>query len=189
MVMMGLVMGLGAVLAVIGQAAFSLALGGTFMVIYGAYLDQSTRLLPLALLVGSVGGVLIGLITEWLDASGKIEKRSESSDLGGTMRLGAYPCILGENTRAMDEYGCREISERHRHRFELNPEYKDTLEEKGLLIWGTSPDGRLVEMVEHPDHPWFVGCQFHPEFKSKPMKPHPLFRDFISAALNKKLNG
>ena len=110
-------------------------------------------------------------------------------DKGGTMRLGAYPCILEEGTRAFDEYGCSQISERHRHRFEFNPEYKETLEEKGLLISGTSPDGRLVEMVEHPDHPWFVGCQFHPEFKSRPWQPHPLFAGFIAASLVNRGNG
>jgi CTP synthase len=109
-------------------------------------------------------------------------------DKGGTMRLGAYPCNLEEGTRAFDEYGCLEISERHRHRYEFNPEYKETLEEKGLMISGTSPDGHLVEMVEHPDHPWFVGCQFHPEFKSRPWRPHPLFAGFISASLVGKGN-
>ncbi len=110
-------------------------------------------------------------------------------DKGGTMRLGAYPCILEEGPRAFDEYGCSQISERHRHRFEFNPEYKETLEEKGLLISGTSPDGRLVEMVEHPDHPWFVGCQVHPEFKSRPGQPHPLFAGFIAASLVNRGNG
>jgi len=107
-------------------------------------------------------------------------------DKGGTMRLGAYPCILEEGTRAFDEYGCSQISERHRHRYEFNPEYKETLEVKGLLISGNSPDGRLVEMMEHPDHPWFVGCQFHPEFKSRPWQPHPLFAGFIAASLSYK---
>jgi len=112
-----------------------------------------------------------------------LPEQREIVDKGGTMRLGAYPCVLEEGTRAFDEYGCLEISERHRHRYEFNPAYKKTLEEKGLRISGTSPDGHLVEMVEHPDHPWFVGCQFHPEFKSRPWQPHPLFAGFIAASL------
>jgi len=112
-----------------------------------------------------------------------LPEQREIVDKGGTMRLGAYPCILEEGTRAFDEYGCVEISERHRHRFEFNPAYKEKLEEKGLRISGTSPDGRLVEMVEDPGHPWFVGCQFHPEFKSRPWQPHPLFAGFIAASL------
>ena len=99
------------------------------------------------------------------------------------MRLGAYPCRLGETTAARAAYGIEDISERHRHRYEFNPEYQEQLEDKGLIISGTSPDGRLVEMVELPDHPWFVGCQFHPEFKSRPWKPHPLFAGFITASL------
>ncbi|UCF88469.1 MAG: CTP synthase [bacterium] len=110
-------------------------------------------------------------------------------DKGGTMRLGAYPCVLEEGTRAFGVYGSREISERHRHRYEFNPEYKGLLEEKGLIISGTSPDGRLVEMVEHGDHPWFVGCQFHPEFKSRPWEPHPLFAGFIAASLANRNKG
>jgi CTP synthase len=110
----------------------------------------------------------------------------EIVEKGGTMRLGAYPCVLKEDTRAFSEYGCSEISERHRHRYEFNPEYTKILEESGLEISGTSPDGRLVEMVEHPDHPWFVGCQFHPEFKSRPWDPHPLFAGFIAASLADK---
>ena len=110
-------------------------------------------------------------------------------DMGGTMRLGAYPCVLEDSTCAYDEYGCPEISERHRHRYEFNPVYREKLEESGLMISGTSPDGRLVEMIEHPDHPWFVGCQFHPEFKSRPWKPHPLFAGFIAASLAGRENG
>jgi len=108
------------------------------------------------------------------------------TDMGGTMRLGAYPCVLEDGTEARRLYGASEISERHRHRYEFNPEYKDTLVEKGLKISGTSPDGRLVEMIEHPDHPWFVGCQFHPEFKSRPWEPHPLFAGFIAASLERR---
>ncbi len=104
-------------------------------------------------------------------------------DLGGTMRLGAYPCRLLENSKAFAAYGTKEISERHRHRYEFNNGYRDMVQEKGMLLSGLAPDGSLVEMVELPDHPWFVGCQFHPEFKSRPMDPHPLFRDFIKASL------
>jgi CTP synthase len=109
---------------------------------------------------------------------------------GGTMRLGAYPCRLLENTHSFAAYGTKEISERHRHRYEVSNAFRDKLQEKGLILSGLSPDGSLVEMVELPDHPWFVGCQFHPEFKSRPMDPHPLFRDFIKASLeNKKKKG
>ncbi len=132
---------------------------------------------------------VIYLITEWFDhRTGKIQKRDEESDLGGTLRLGAYPCILTEGTKAYNAYQQKEISERHRHRFEFNNSYRQQLEEKGLVISGTSPDENLVEIVELKEHPWFVGCQFHPEFKSKPMQPHPLFRDFIAASLKKKNN-
>jgi CTP synthase len=101
---------------------------------------------------------------------------------GGTMRLGAYPCVLGEGTRAREIYGAAEISERHRHRFEVNNHYRDTLIEHGLTISGTSPDGSLVEMIEISEHPWFVAGQFHPELKSRPTRPHPLFASFIEAA-------
>ncbi|GAB6064163.1 CTP synthase [Deferrisoma palaeochoriense] len=110
------------------------------------------------------------------DQRGVVEK-------GGTMRLGAYPCRLQEGTKAHAAYGTKEISERHRHRYEVNNAYRDTLQEHGMVLSGLSPDGRLVEMVEVPDHPWFVGCQFHPEFKSRPTDPHPLFRAFVRAAL------
>ncbi len=130
---------------------------------------------------------VIYLITEWFDhRAGEVQKRDEESDLGGTLRLGAYPCILKKESRAYAAYQTAEISERHRHRFEFNNDYRQRLEEKGLIISGVSPDNTLVEIVELGDHPWFVGCQFHPEFKSKPMQPHPLFRDFIAAALQKK---
>ncbi len=133
---------------------------------------------------------VIYLIKEWFDyRSNQIQTRDETSDMGGTLRLGAYPCVLKKDTNSHAAYREDEIFERHRHRFEFNNEYRDVLTKNGLTISGTSPDNNLVEMVELADHPWFVGCQFHPEFKSKPMKPHPLFRDFISAALNKKLNG
>ena len=102
---------------------------------------------------------------------------------GGTMRLGKYPCVLAEGTKAREAYGQREIWERHRHRYECSNVFRPELEAVGLRVAGTSPDGRLVEMVEIPDHPWFVGCQFHPEFKSRPDRPHPLFRGFVAAAL------
>jgi CTP synthase len=104
------------------------------------------------------------------------------------MRLGAYPCILKKDTFAFSAYGKEEVSERHRHRFEFNNAYKKKLIESGLVISGTSPDGELVEITELGDHPWFLGCQFHPEFKSRPMCPHPLFRDFIRASLEYKRN-
>ncbi len=130
---------------------------------------------------------VIYLMTEWYDErSKKIEKRDTLSDKGGTMRLGAYPCDLVEGTLAMAAYGEKSISERHRHRYEFNNEYRKTLEEAGLLISGTSPDQTLVEIVELKDHPWFLACQFHPEFKSRPGNPHPLFRDFIKASLKNK---
>ena len=108
---------------------------------------------------------------------------------GATMRLGAYPCVLEEGTRAFEAYGVREISERHRHRFEFNPEYRDRLSRAGLVCSGISPDGQLVEVVELPDHPWFVACQFHPEFKSTPFQPHPLFVAFVGAAVKRAASG
>jgi len=130
---------------------------------------------------------IIYLIKEWFDyRTGKMQVRDETSEMGGTLRLGAYPCKLREETLARAAYGMEEISERHRHRYEFNNDYRQRLEEKGLVISGTSPDNNLVEIVELKDHPWFLGCQFHPEFKSKPMRPHPLFRDFIAAAIKHK---
>ncbi len=133
---------------------------------------------------------VIYLIKEWFDyRTNQIQTRDEESDLGGTLRLGAYPCVLKEDTNAHRAYALDEISERHRHRFEFNNDYRQRLEENGMIVSGTSPDNNLVEIVEIKDHPWFFGCQFHPEFKSKPMKPHPLFRDFISAALKHKQQG
>ncbi len=133
---------------------------------------------------------VIYLIKEWFDyRTNEMQIRDEESDLGGTLRLGAYPCVLKEDTNAFRAYAQDEISERHRHRFEFNNDYRQQLEDHGLVISGTSPDNNLVEIVEIKDHPWFLGCQFHPEFKSKPMKPHPLFRDFISAALAHKQQG
>ena len=130
---------------------------------------------------------VIYLMTEWYDErTKKIEKRDSTSDKGGTMRLGAYPCDLMEETFALKAYGETSISERHRHRWEFNNVYREELEEAGLVISGTSPDGSLVEIVEIKDHPWFLACQFHPEFKSRPGNPHPLFRDFIKASLKNK---
>jgi len=128
---------------------------------------------------------VIYVMKEWYEEQTRqVEKRDEDSDKGGTMRLGAYPCKLVPDTFAMKAYKQEEISERHRHRFEFNNEYKERLvEEGGLIISGTSPDHELVEIVELNDHPWYLGCQFHPEFKSKPGNPHPLFRDFIKASL------
>jgi CTP synthase len=105
------------------------------------------------------------------------------TDKGATMRLGAYPCVLKSGTRAAETYGVTEISERHRHRWEINNNYRDTIERHGMVLSGLSPDGRLVEMIELPQHPYFVGCQFHPEFKSRPSAPHPLFARFIGAAV------
>jgi len=130
---------------------------------------------------------VIYLMKEWFDErTGTKQIRDERSDKGGTMRLGAYPCHIAKGTFAYKAYGISNISERHRHRYEFNNEYKTLLEEKGLIISGTSPTGDLVEMIEVKDHPWFLGCQFHPEFKSRPMDPHPLFRDFIKASLDYK---
>ncbi|NOX35337.1 MAG: CTP synthase [Deltaproteobacteria bacterium] len=128
---------------------------------------------------------VIYLMKEWYDEqTHKIEKRDKDSDKGGTMRLGAYPCKLVPDTFAMKAYKQEEISERHRHRFEFNNEYKEKLvEDAGLIISGTSPDHELVEIIELKDHPWYLGCQFHPEFKSKPGNPHPLFREFIKASM------
>jgi CTP synthase len=110
-------------------------------------------------------------------------------DLGGTMRLGAYAARLRPGSRAAEAYGTLEISERHRHRWEVNNAYRDVLAENGLRLSGQSPDGGLVEMIELPDHPWFVGCQFHPELKSRPTRPHPLFAAFIGASLAHKTGG
>jgi CTP synthase len=109
------------------------------------------------------------------------------TDKGATMRLGSYPCLLKPGTRAAEAYGATEISERHRHRWEINNNYRDALEKHGMVISGLSPDGRLVEMIELPQHPYFVGCQFHPEFKSRPRLPHPLFARFIKAAVERQM--
>ena len=125
---------------------------------------------------------IVGLITEWMSKDG-LQKREQGGDLGGTMRLGAYPAKLAGNSVVSSIYGATDISERHRHRYEVNTRYKDVLEKGGLVFSGMSPDGTLPEIVERPDHPWFVGVQFHPELKSKPFDPHPLFASFIEAAV------
>ena len=125
---------------------------------------------------------VIALITEWQSESGETETRDENSDLGGTMRLGAQPCTLTKGSNANKIYGSEQINERHRHRYEFNNTYLNELEDKGLVFSGRSVDGNLVEVVEIADHPWFVACQFHPEFTSTPRKGHPLFTDFIKAA-------
>ncbi|WP_304526299.1 CTP synthase [Halomonas sp. I5-271120] len=129
---------------------------------------------------------VVGLITEWLNAEGKIELRDAASDLGGTMRLGGQVCHLKPGSKAREAYGSDEIVERHRHRFEVNNQFIGELEKAGLVISGKSVDESLVEMVELPDHPWFVACQFHPEFTSTPRDGHPLFSGFIQAALEQK---
>jgi CTP synthase len=125
---------------------------------------------------------IIGLITEWMSEEG-LQKRAQGGDLGGTMRLGAYEAILDGNSVVRTIYGAASISERHRHRYEVNVHYKEKLEQGGLVFSGMSPDGELPEIVERPDHPWFIGVQFHPELKSKPFDPHPLFASFIGAAV------
>jgi CTP synthase len=127
---------------------------------------------------------VIYLMTEWFDERTRtVQRRDANSEKGATMRLGAYPCRLTAGSLAHRAYGSDDIAERHRHRYEFNNAYRPRLEEKGLVFCGTSPSGDLVEIVELRDHPWFLGCQFHPEFKSRPMAAHPLFRDFIGAAL------
>ena len=126
---------------------------------------------------------MIALISEWKTASGAIEFRDKESNLGGTMRLGGQKCILNEGSTTYECYGAKEIVERHRHRYEFNNDYIDSLTNAGLNLVGKSEDGMLVEVIEAPDHPWFVGCQFHPEFTSTPREGHPLFTGFINAAI------
>ncbi|MFN3835714.1 MAG: CTP synthase [Glycocaulis sp.] len=125
---------------------------------------------------------LVGLMTEWAKGN-ELERRSKAGDLGGTMRLGAYPATLVPGTKVHAIYGGDTISERHRHRYEVNIGYREQLETAGLIFSGLSPDGLLPEIVEHADHPWFIGVQFHPELKSRPFAPHPLFASFIAAAM------
>ncbi|GKW50567.1 CTP synthase [Halomonas sp. NCCP-2165] len=129
---------------------------------------------------------VVGLITEWLSPEGKIELRDAASDLGGTMRLGGQVCRLEAGTKAREAYGNDEIVERHRHRYEVNDQFVADLEKAGLVVSGKSVDNSLVEMVELPDHPWYVACQFHPEFTSTPRDGHPLFSGFVNAALEHK---
>jgi len=124
---------------------------------------------------------IVGIMTEWTAGNEKQTHRADG-DLGGTMRLGAFPAQLSRGSRVADIYGTTHISERHRHRYEVNMNYRKVLEAKGLLFSGVSPDGTLPEIVERTDHPWFIGVQFHPELKSKPFEPHPLFASFIEAA-------
>jgi CTP synthase len=125
---------------------------------------------------------VVGLMTEW-ERHGVLHKRDHISDKGGTMRLGAYPCELKDSSRVKEIYGLTTISERHRHRYEVNIAYEDQLAEVGVHYSGKSPDGTLPEIIEIPDHPWFIGVQFHPELKSRPFQPHPLFIDFVRAAV------
>ena len=117
-----------------------------------------------------------------------LPEKKNISDLGGTLRLGQYPCVLNEKSKSYQLYGEKEIFERHRHRYEVNNDYRDSLLQGGMIFAGTSPDNHIVEMIELPDHPWFVACQFHPEFKSRPNKPHPLFRGFVTAAAERMKN-
>jgi CTP synthase len=125
---------------------------------------------------------VVGLITEWMSKEGR-QVREAGGDMGGTMRLGAYPARLAGNSLAAAVYGASDVEERHRHRYEVNVHYRERLEREGLMFTGMSPDGLLPEIVERPGHPWFIGVQFHPELKSKPFDPHPLFKGFIGAAV------
>jgi CTP synthase len=132
---------------------------------------------------GPCADPVVGLMTEWQRGE-EVERRSSGDNLGGTMRLGSYPAILEERTHIAEIYGITEIAERHRHRYEVNINYRDTLEAAGMKFSGLSPDGMLPETIELVDHPWFIGVQFHPELKSKPYDPHPLFSSFVAAALD-----
>jgi len=125
---------------------------------------------------------VVGLMTEWMKGN-ELQKRGLGTDLGGTMRLGAYPAVLQRGSRVSQIYDATEISERHRHRYEVNTAYKDRLAQHGMRFSGMSPDGLLPEIIEYDDHPWFIGVQFHPELKSRPFAPHPLFASFIGAAV------
>jgi len=132
---------------------------------------------------GETSEPVVGLMKEWLKGNA-LEKRAANGDLGGTMRLGAYACELAADSKVSGIYGADTISERHRHRYEVNTGYREKLEKAGMLFSGMSPDGILPEIVEIPDHPWYIGVQFHPELKSKPFDAHPLFTSFIRAAIN-----
>ncbi|HRF09889.1 MAG TPA: CTP synthase, partial [Xanthobacteraceae bacterium] len=131
---------------------------------------------------GATQEPVVGLLTEWLRGNER-ERREAGGNLGGTMRLGAYQASLAKGSRVAEIYGATEIQERHRHRYEVNTQYRAQLEEKGMRFSGMSPDGVLPEIIEYPDHPWFVGVQFHPELKSRPFEPHPLFSSFVGAAV------
>jgi CTP synthase len=131
---------------------------------------------------GATKEPVVGLMTEWMKGN-ELETRAAGGDLGGTMRLGAYPAKLTRGSRVADIYGTTEISERHRHRYEVNTGYKGRLEQRGMRFSGMSPDGILPEIIEYEDHPWFIGVQFHPELKSRPFEPHPLFASFVEAAV------
>jgi CTP synthase len=131
---------------------------------------------------GATPEPVVGLLTEWLRGNER-ERREAGGNLGGTMRLGAYPAMLAKGSRVSEIYGATEIAERHRHRYEVNTEYRARLEDQGMRFSGMSPDGILPEIIEYPDHHWFVGVQFHPELKSRPFEPHPLFRSFVGAAV------
>lgn len=133
---------------------------------------------------GETDTPVVGLMTEWVSGNKK-QVRTKDTDLGGTMRLGAYPAILEKGSLVAQMYGTENINERHRHRYEVNIDYKDRLEAAGLKFSGMSPDGILPEIVEVPGHPWFIGVQYHPELKSRPFEPHPLFAGFVAAALKK----
>src|ERR1700744_139493 len=134
--------------------------------------------------IGNPKHPVIGLMTEWVKGN-QMEQRAKDGDLGGTMRLGAYPATLKPGSRVAEVYGATQISERPRHRYEVNTNYAQQLAQHGMEVSGWSPDGRLPEIMEIPDHPWFIGVQFHPELKSRPLEPHPLFTSFIQAAMNK----
>ena len=134
--------------------------------------------------IGTPKHPVIGLMTEWVKGN-QVESRAADGDMGGTMRLGAYPATLTPGSRVAEVYGTTEISERHRHRYEVNTNYAKQLSQHGMVVSGWSPDGRLPEIMEIPDHPWFIGVQFHPELKSRPLEPHPLFTSFIAAAVQK----
>ncbi len=134
--------------------------------------------------IGNPKHAVIGLMTEWVKGN-QVESRAADGDMGGTMRLGAYPATLTPGSKVAEVYGALEISERHRHRYEVNTNYAKDLSKHGMTVSGWSPDGRLPEIMEIPDHPWFIGVQFHPELKSRPLEPHPLFTSFIAAAVQK----
>jgi CTP synthase len=125
---------------------------------------------------------VVAMMTEWMRGN-ELEQRRQGGELGGTMRLGAYAATLAEGSRIAKVYGTTQISERHRHRYEVNMRYRKALEHTGLRFAGLSPDGLLPETIEYPDHPWFIGVQYHPELKSRPFEPHPLFASFIAAAV------